>query len=256
MRKEEKSEENHLTFRKSHSHSFHIESSQIPAFILVTQWLGDSKPKLSFANFFKIVSEETSFIFSCARLKGSIDKPLYRRCRCQLSWRQKCPSLMNSFVLLLCLSNNNKNSNLTNFPSPIGRILAQWISFLSESELSSQMIFGLLFGPRCIMLILLFAECFLYAYQRLIRSSLEIWLWTLGIILVVHLERASCVSQQYPLFLSADLRIHARDSEEESLGVCPSISWRAAPVIEECSRRSCCLAWGLNKWRVPNLTRQ
>lgn len=80
---------------------------------------------------------------------------------------------MNSFVLLLCLSNNNnkKNSNLTNFPSPIGHILAQWISFLSESELCSQMIFGLLFGPRCIMLILLFAECFLYAYQRLIRSS-------------------------------------------------------------------------------------
>lgn len=163
---------------------------------------------------------------------------------------------MNSF---LCLSNKNKNSNLTNFPRPIGHILAQWISFVSESELSSQMIFGLLFGPRCIMLILLFAECFLYAYQRLIRSSLEIWLWTPGIISVIHLERPSALSQQYPLILSADLRIHTRDSEEQTLGVCPSvscsISWRAAQMIEECCRQSCCLAWSLNKWRVPNLTR-
>lgn len=146
------------------------------------------------------------------------------QCWCQLSLRQKWPLWVNSSVLLLCLSNNNKNSNLTNFPRPIGHILAQWISFLSELELSSQMIFGLLVGPRCIMLILLFAECFLYAYQRLIRSSSEIWLWTLGIILVVHLERPSCLSQQYPLILSADLRTYTRDSEEQTLGVCSSLS--------------------------------
>lgn len=140
----------------SHSHRFHIESLQIPAYSLEATQNSGHLLQISLP----------ALYWSEKRIHLSLGK-----CWCQVSFRQKWPLLMNSLVLLLCLSKNNKNGHLTKFPRPAGHILAQWISFLSESELWSQMIFGSLFGPRCIMLILLFAECFLYAYQRLIRSS-------------------------------------------------------------------------------------
>lgn len=49
---------------------------------------------------------------------------------CELSFSTKLPSA-DEFVCAprLCLSNNNKNSNLTNVSRPTGHILAQWISF-------------------------------------------------------------------------------------------------------------------------------
>lgn len=69
----------------------------------------------------------------------------------------------------------------------------------------------------------------------------EIWLSALGIILVVHLWKLSCFSQQYPPILSADLRIQPQNSEEWTLSVCSwisAISWRAARMRDEFCRRS------------------